>query len=60
MLHEKFHQPPQPWPAIVQSTRVEVRHGPGAAGDDLFGSRAPRYEASGDLVLPALARAVAG
>ena len=36
------------------ATRVEVRHGPGAKSTDLFPIRAPRYEASWDLVLAAV------
>lgn len=42
---------------VGASTRVEVRHGPGAAGFDLFSRRAPKYEASWDLVLDALDQA---
>jgi uncharacterized protein YndB with AHSA1/START domain len=39
------------------ATRVVVIHRPTAASADLFGTRAPRYDASWDLVLAALARA---
>ena len=41
-----------------KGTRVEVRHGPTPKSADLYESRAPRYAASWDLVLAALARAV--
>lgn len=41
-------------------TRVEVQHGPTAASADLFPLRAPRYDASWDLVLRALRAAADG
>ena len=41
------------------STRVEVRHDDTPASRDLFPTRAPRYAASWDLVLGALARVIA-
>jgi hypothetical protein len=40
-------------------TRVVVHHRATKASESLFGARAPRYVASWDLVLPALARALA-
>jgi uncharacterized protein YndB with AHSA1/START domain len=40
--------------AVGEDTRVQVRHGPGAAGDEMFRGRAARYEASWDLVMSAL------
>lgn len=43
--------------AETGGTRVVVRHGPTEKSRDLFGARAPRYDASWDLVLAALAAA---
>jgi uncharacterized protein YndB with AHSA1/START domain len=47
-------------PGDEARTRVEVVHRPTEASRDLFGTRAPRYDASWDLVLRALSRAVGG
>jgi uncharacterized protein YndB with AHSA1/START domain len=44
----------------ANATRVVVRHGPTPRSEDLFPARAPRYEASWDLVLAALLQASAG
>jgi uncharacterized protein YndB with AHSA1/START domain len=41
-----------------EATRVLVEHGPTPASDPLFESRAPRYDASWDLVLGALRAAL--
>jgi uncharacterized protein YndB with AHSA1/START domain len=40
---------------VAGSTRVTIRHGPGAAGADVFQRNAVRYASSWDLVLAALA-----
>ena len=37
-----------------EATRVMVQHGPTPASEELFDARAPRYEASWELVLSAL------
>lgn len=41
-----------------EHTRITIEHGYSSASKDLFPSRAPRYAASWDLLLPALARYV--
>lgn len=42
---------------LGEQTRVDILHGAGPQSLDLFEARAPRYEASWDLVLAALFRA---